>query len=164
MVPDGAGGQTLVPVVPIVKSTVNVTARPQTKMSTVLGTVTGQRQKNGFVPTKNATVSIRRRSEGFSGGSRGGARGVRPPSLNLDQSELEEPKNFFRGTASPPPPSPLSQGLDQHCPLSTVLGTVTGNRQKNGFVPTKNVTVSRRRRRAGLTGGKCKRYPWFVQS
>lgn len=41
MVPDGAGGQTLVPVVPIVKSTVNVTARPQTKMSTVLGTVTG---------------------------------------------------------------------------------------------------------------------------
>ena len=41
MVPDGAGGQTLDPVVPIVKSTVNVTARPQTKMSTVLGTVTG---------------------------------------------------------------------------------------------------------------------------
>ena len=115
MVPDGAGGQTLDPVVPIVKSTVNVTARPQTKMSTVLGTVTGYRQKNGFVPTKNATVSIRRRrSEGFSGGSRGGARGAPPPSLNLDESEPEGPKKFFRETASPPPPSPLSQGLDQH--------------------------------------------------
>ena len=96
MVPDGAGGQTLVPVVPIVKSTVNVTARPQTKMSTVLGTVTGYRQKNGFVPTKNATVSIRRRRrEGFSGGCRGGTRGARPPSLNLGQSEPEGPKNFF---------------------------------------------------------------------
>ena len=117
MVPDGAGGQTLDPVVPIVKSTVNVTARPQTKMSTVLGTVTGYRQKNGFVPTKNATVSIRRRSEGFSGGSRGGARGARPPSLNLDQSEPKGPKKFFWETAYPPPPlppSPLSQDLDQH--------------------------------------------------
>ena len=68
MVPDGAGGQTLVPVVPIVKSTVNVTARPQTKMSTVLGTVTGYRQKNEFVPTKNVTVSRRRRREGLTGG------------------------------------------------------------------------------------------------
>ena len=81
MVPDGAGGQTLDPVVPIVKSTVNVTARPQTKMSTVLGTVTGYRQKNGFVPTKNATVSIRRRSESFIGGCRRGARGARPLPL-----------------------------------------------------------------------------------
>ena len=69
MVPDGAGGQTLDPVVPIVKSTVNVTARPQTKMSTVLGTVRGYRQKNGFVPTKNVTVSRRRRRrEGLTGG------------------------------------------------------------------------------------------------
>ena len=68
MVPDGAGGQTLDPVVPIVKSTVNVTARPQTKMSTVLGTVTGYRQKNEFVPTKNVTVSRRRRREGLTGG------------------------------------------------------------------------------------------------
>ena len=68
MVPDGAGGQTLDPVVPIVKSTVNVTARPQTKMSTVLGTVTGYRQKNGFVPTKNVTVSRRSRREGLTGG------------------------------------------------------------------------------------------------
>lgn len=51
MVPDGAGGQTLDLVVPIVKSTVNVTAHPQARMSTVLGTVTGCRQKNGFVPT-----------------------------------------------------------------------------------------------------------------
>ena len=101
MVPDGAGGQTLVPVVPIVKSTVNVTARPQTKMSTVLGTVTGYRQKNGFVPTKNATVSIRRRSEGFSGECRGGARGARPPSLNLDQSESEGPKKIFWGDRLP---------------------------------------------------------------
>ena len=68
MVPDGAGGQSLDPVVPIVKSTVNVTARPQTKMSTVLGTVTGYRQKNGFVPTKNVTVSRRRRRAGLNGG------------------------------------------------------------------------------------------------
>ena len=67
MVPDGASGQTLDLVVPIVKSTVNVTALPQTKMSTVLGTITGYRQKNGFVPTKNATVSMRR-SEGLTGG------------------------------------------------------------------------------------------------
>ena len=68
MVPDGASGQTLDLVVPIVKSTVNVTARPQTKMSTVLGTVTGYRQKNGFVPTKNVTVSRRKSSEGLTGG------------------------------------------------------------------------------------------------
>ena len=68
MVPDGAGGQTLDPVVPIVKSTVNVTARPQTKMSTVLGTVTGYRQKNGFVPTKNVTVSRRKSNESLTGG------------------------------------------------------------------------------------------------
>lgn len=66
MVPDGVGGQTLDLVVPIVKSTVNVTAHPQARMSTVLGTVTGCRQKNGFVPTKNATVS--RRSNSLTGG------------------------------------------------------------------------------------------------
>ena len=47
-----------------------------------------------------------------SGGSRGGARGARPP-LFLDQTEARRTeKKFFE-----PPPPPISHGLDTPPPL-----------------------------------------------
>ena len=54
-----------------------------------------------------------------SGGSRGGARGARPP-LFFDQNETRRSEKNFLETAPPPlsqdlddrPPPPLSEGLD----------------------------------------------------
>ena len=55
----------------------------------------------------------------FSGGSRGGARGARPP-LFFDQNEARKAEKIFGGDPpllsqaldDPPPPSPLSEGLN----------------------------------------------------
>ena len=49
-------------------------------------------------------------SPNFSGGSRGGALGARPPPLFLDQNEARRPE----GPTAPPP---SSQGLDDAPPL-----------------------------------------------
>ena len=45
-----------------------------------------------------------------SGGSRGGARGARPPLLFLDETEAQRAEKNFLETKPPPPP--LSEGLD----------------------------------------------------
>ena len=49
----------------------------------------------------------------LSGGSRGGARGVRPP-LFLDQTEARRAE---KNVGDRPPPTSLSQGLDDRAPL-----------------------------------------------
>ena len=53
---------------------------------------------------------------GISGGSRGGARGARPPPslFWVKEEEMTEGKMADRASKSrpPPPPPPLAQGLD----------------------------------------------------
>ena len=52
--------------------------------------------------------------KGFSGGSRGGARGSRPPLILGKKKEMTEGKMADRASKSRPPPPlpPLAQGLD----------------------------------------------------
>ena len=61
-----------------------------------------------------------------SGGSRGGAWRARPPPLFLEKNWGRKGRKNFLETASPSPPSPLSQGLDpaMQCKVIQFLFTI----------------------------------------
>ena len=81
-----------------------------------------------------------------SGGSRGGARGAQAPPLFLDQTEAQRAENFFFGHRPPP----LSKGLDDHPPPPP-------HPLSEGLDPTLIRELKQRRRRRQRERQKCNR-------
>ena len=87
--------------------------------------VIGHLYLNEFIFSSRLAKNCRKVSrppDRTSGGSRGGARGARPPPLFLDQTEARRAEKILFGDRGQDledhPPAPLSEGLD--LPLRTV--------------------------------------------